>query len=325
MTQFRVLPVRRGDAYLLQSRRGSYLVDGGAQGSLLPEMLTDRLVRKLRVAVCSSTCSERLGGILEIMEAEFPVVEYWFPEKVELVPEMAHRFNGDWDGWLKLLGLSGYEIDNDRAGWISPVKILDGDGSHRRLEGAAVLIGLAVTACFGMSPYKGMSRSAFLYGGEDATPAGLIHFFEKTLVLLSDRAAARSKDETGAINRILRRTGWRLFSSGSLEDIILLCGRLLNVESQRMKGNGGRGMRIVVHGLTMAAMMAAMLTKTESHIRFFSWTGKLEKHFVPRHPLICLNGVEAPSLPEVAPVTTPGMIFQEIRRTTSQRDRKSVV
>ena len=128
MTQFRVLPVRRGDAYLLQSRRGSYLVDGGAQGSLLPEMLTDRLVRKLRVAVCSSTCSERLGGILEIMEAEFPVVEYWFPEKVELVPEMAHRFNGDWDGWLKLLGLSGYEIDNDRAGWISPVKILDGDG-----------------------------------------------------------------------------------------------------------------------------------------------------------------------------------------------------
>ncbi len=76
MTQFRVLPVRDGDAYLLKSRRGSYLVDGGGLGCGLPELLRERKVRKLRAAICSSARPEKLGGILELIGSGQAVSEF---------------------------------------------------------------------------------------------------------------------------------------------------------------------------------------------------------------------------------------------------------
>ena len=242
MTQFRVLPVRRGDAYLLRSRRGSYLMDGGEQGSLLPEMLIDRHAKKLRAAVCSSTCPERLGGIIEIMEAGLPVAEYWFPEKIEIVPEMARRFNGDWNGWLKRLGLPTHNNSNGLEGWQDNVKPAPPDNSLRRLEGAAILTGLAVTACLGRSPYNDLSRNAFLHGESNGTPSELGHFFERTLDLLSSQAETRKQDNRRSTNHILRRMGWRLFSGSSPEDLALLCGRLLNAEAKKLSKN----MRTVV-------------------------------------------------------------------------------
>jgi len=312
--------VRRGDAYLLRSRRGGYLVDGGAPENELPEMLIDRKVNRLRAAVCSSVCPERLGGILDLMEAGHPVAEYWLPDRLEVLPELARRFNGDWGAWLALLGVSDRRGGNDHDGWRDGVELLPDDDFRRRLEGAALLIGLAMTACLGWSPYSGMSRRAVL-GGDSADPcSGLIRFFGRTLGVLSDRAAVRRRNDDGVVNRILRRAGWCFFSGGSLEDIALLCCRFLHAEAEMLPGGNGRGIRAVVCGLTMAAMAAIRMAKNESCFRFFRQTGKLEDHFVPRHPLKCLNGVEIIRLPELVPVSTPEMIFKETRRMVGQSE-----
>ena len=152
--------------------------------------------------MCSSTSPERLGGIIEIMEAGLPVAEYWFPERIEIVPEMARRFNGDWKGWLKLLGLPTHNNGNDLEGWYGNAKPTPPDDPLRRLEGAAILIGLAVTACLGRSPYNGLSRNEFLHDGPNGTPSELIPFFEGTLDLLSEQTEARKQDNTRPTSHI---------------------------------------------------------------------------------------------------------------------------
>jgi len=320
VTQFRVLPARRGDAYLLKSRRGSYLIDGGAQESLLPEMLTDRKVNKLRAVVCSSPSPERLGGIIELMEAGHPVAEYWLPDRLEILPELARRFSGDWEGWLGLVSSSNRGGDSTLYDWGGGINPLPDDNSLRRLQGAAVLIGLAMTACLGWAPYKGMSRDAF-FGGDRADPSsGLAHFFGWTLELLSDRAATRWENDEGAAGRILRRMGWRLSLGGSLEETVLLCGRLLQAEAEMLSGPEGSSIKGTVQSLTMAAMLTAMVAKTESRVRFFRQTGRLEDHLVPKHPLKCLNGIEVSPLSGVVPLVSPERLFRETRGLTGRSE-----
>jgi hypothetical protein len=319
VTQLRVLPVRRGDAYLLQSKRGSYLVDGGAPDSLLPEMLADRRVRKLRAAICSSISPERIGGIVEIMEAQYPVTEYWFPESMEAVPEMARRFNGDWDGWLGKLGLSDGGGGNPVACW-QEAESLAGDESRRRLEGAAILIGLAVTACFGWSPYKGLSRNSFLYGEKKQTSSGLVSFFEGVLKLLSERTQSYGKDEISSGNSTLRGLAYRPFQCERVEYLALLCARLLNAEAKFMSSRGERNAQAIVQGVTLAAMAAASLAKTKASVRFFRLTGKLEEYFIPRHPFMCLNGVEVSPLLGLSRRITANRMFQATRNLARQSD-----
>lgn len=91
MTQLRILPVRRGDACLLHSRRGSYLIDGGGGENNLPEMLSDRKIKSLRAAICTSSNEERIGGILELMASEKTVSEYWLPADLERLIQSAIR------------------------------------------------------------------------------------------------------------------------------------------------------------------------------------------------------------------------------------------
>jgi len=312
--QVRVLPARRGGAYLLRCRRGGYLVDGGAQDNLLPEMLADRKVKNLRAVICSSSNPERVGGILELLEAGYPVTEYWLPSRLEVLPELARRFNGDWDGWLDLLGWPHSWRDSGRNAWNRCDKIDLEDDSRRRLEGAAVLTALALTACLGWAPYKKIERSDFYAGCKEDDLSGLTQFFCGVLELLTGRAIVRRKGETGRTDFCLRRMGLRFFKGGSLEDLILACGRLLCVEAGLLPNGGQKSSRTIVQGLAMAAMTSAMMAKSSSRFRFFRRTGNLEDHFVPKHPIKCLNGKEDSPLSRLNSVSTPEMIFREARR-----------
>ncbi|MDC0336447.1 hypothetical protein OAN24_06110, partial [Pseudodesulfovibrio sp.] len=321
MTQFRVLPVRRGDAFLLVSPRGDYLVDGGELGNGVPKMLDDRKARKLRAVICTSACSERLGGVLELMEAGHTVSEYWLPQGLELLIEMGRRFNGDWEGWLHLLGNGSDTPSSDTdKGWARFVQMLPQNETQRRLEGAAVLIGLGMVACLGWSPYSKLSRKALW--GEDHRDSlyGLSRFFNWTLELLTERAASRWRENKTAMSRIINRLGWRLFHGGGPEDLALLCGRLLLAESELLPGGDERGTRAVVQGLAMASMTAALLTKNSAKLRFFRHTGQLEEHLVPRHPVRCINGVEVNPLIGLAPTAAPQTILHEARALSGHRE-----
>lgn len=213
MTEFRVLPIRGGEAMLLRSPRGGYLVDGGAPGQGLAELLRGRGVHKLRAAICTAVDTDRLGGLAELLESGYPVSEYWFPAGLEALVEMARRFNGDWSGWLGSVQSPDGVLPQPEGLWSGVAEMLPLDAPRRRLEGAAVLLGLALTACLGWSPYGHLSREAYLHTDDRDALGGLSTFFGWTMELLGDRAVNRFR-EPGTCRLEIMRTMSRRLSIG---------------------------------------------------------------------------------------------------------------
>lgn len=320
MAEFRVLPVRCGDAYLLKSRRGDYLFDGGTDGCGLLEMLEDRKIRKLRVAACSNFCRERIGGILELMEEGFAVTEYWFPQGVDSLLEMARRFNGDWVEWLQQ-SRSRKASCSPKAtneGWDNPSKFTPRD-SAGRLEGSAILLALGLTSCLDDPLYAHLPRSAFLQKN-DNSEAGLHAFFAATLEQLSDRAANRWHEQKTSISRIFQSIGRRLFLGGTTEDLAMLCGRLLLAEADLLPGGEERGVRALVTTLALTVMTGAMMAKTPARVCFMVNAGRLEDALIPRHPIKCLNGYIANDLSGMPESVTPRDLVKQTRSITGHRD-----
>lgn len=319
MTEFRVLPVRRGDAFLLHAARGTYLVDGGVDGCDLPEILRDREVKRLRAAICTAPCRERLGGLLDLLESDIDMGEIWLPENIELLIESARRFDGDWEGWLRLLQ-HGKELKYDLPDdWIIPPEG-SVDNVRRHLEGAAFLIGLGLTACLGKSPYAGVSRETFVAGDQADSRAGLVRFFQWSLETFADRAASRWRRHGESVDRIVRRMGWRLFFGGGPEDMAHLCGKLLLAEADRLPGGEERGTRSVIKVLALSAMTAAQLCKTDATIRFFRRTTKQKDHLISRHNVKCLNGFEPPTLPRLGSSTSARSLLERAKRMAGHKE-----
>lgn len=290
MTQFRVLPVRCGAAYLLKSKRGSYLVDGGRREGSLCAMLTDRRVGKLRAAVCSSTTPERIGGILELLENGYNVKEYWFPNTVGVLAAMARRFNGDWKQWIKLThpGTPNPEICTQRHSSGIPPK----DFLSRNMKSAITLIGLAAATCLGRSPVIAPHDDSSQDQIFPSTP-GLPYFFDRIFSLLTDQISTHWSKENAPTNRLLNRMGQKLFSSNGPEDLIVVCGQLILAETDRPECTLPKETKRMVRELIVAATISAMLTKNSATLRFFRQTDTLCNTLIPRHPFKCLNGIEA--------------------------------
>jgi len=321
MTQFRVLPIRRGDAYLLKSKRGNYLVDGGAYGCGLPKMLQDRKTRKLRAAICSCCCPERLGGILELLESDFHATEYWLPESLGVLIETARRFNGDWNGWLDTMNNKRENQpspDHQRL-WPDRAHPLSENHSQRYMEAATALIGLALTACLGHSPYGTPSRNAF-FGGATTPDQGMEHHFCITLATLFDRISSGGQKGQAPMNHFIKKMGWELFFGHEPEDLALLCGRLLHAKSDQMPGGSARSTRSTVRALSMAAMTATLLSKTSARLRFFRHTKRKEDNLIARNPLKCINGIEVSPLSDLEPITTPKMLALQTQKMAARKN-----
>ena len=162
-TTFRVLPVDRGEACLLTTRRGVYLFDGGGLGGDLVRLLRDRRVGRLRAAVCTAATAGRLGGILELMDSGYPVGEYWLPEGLRDLARAAQGFDGGFPDWLA------------RCGWpVPPDALSSGPDTFPPslggdpLAGAAELALLGAAACTGRLPGRAlpMTPSVGLHGGD---------------------------------------------------------------------------------------------------------------------------------------------------------------
>ncbi|WP_319469435.1 hypothetical protein [uncultured Pseudodesulfovibrio sp.] len=299
MTQFRVLPVREGDAYLLKSRRGSYLVDGGGHGCGLPELLRERKVRKLRAAVCSSARPEKIGGILDLIGAGLDVSEFWFPDRVGALPEQARRFNGDLQEWRRV-AVGGSEPGPvfEWPGFGEPI-----NEEERWLHGSAalLLLGLSALPLNGFSPVRNMEG---LFGS-------IFHSLSSLGV-----SRWRGVDDVGF--RVFRDIGLRLLSGGGVDALAFFCGRLLLAEADAARLGECRAN--TVRGLACAAMAAAVISRLNGKLRFFHRTDRLEEELVPRHPMRCLNGIETEPLEGIAGTVVPSDLLRDAGRFSGVRE-----
>ena len=312
MTQFRVLPVRRGDAYLLMSARGDYLVDGGAPGCGLPEMLEDRKVRKLRAAICSGTSPERLGGIIDLLQSKRKITELWLPDTLEIAAETARRFDGDWHEWVRLAS-NGTPSTEELPSRPWPIfGQMPSDEQKRRLNGAIALLALGFTLCTGEALRCDSSH--------ERTESRIV--LETMVATLAQRASTRS----GAVSSVLptiNLLGWQLLNAGTTEDLAVLCGQLMQAEVRHIPGPNHRGARASVHGLALVAQIVALAAKTCAKIRFFRHTNMVEEALVPRHPLRCVNGIEVSPLENSSIDSSASGLYQQTKKIIS--NNKSLV
>ncbi|MEF2229767.1 MAG: hypothetical protein V3571_02480 [Pseudodesulfovibrio sp.] len=289
-TEFRVLPVRKGDAYLLKSARGCYLVDGGGFGCDLPDLLQERGARRLRAAICTQVSPSAMGGLLETMRAGLPVAEYWLPEGLTVLPELALRFNGDLSGWLALAAGGAAEPPPSGTSW--PLFALE---RGRRMLGAAGALALAMAA--GQGTWRGVLP--------DASALGPGRFF---LHLITRLMVDSPPPSDGA--PLLTEMIGPLLTGMRVADLCLLCGRMI-LERFGRSSDGQRVGPAVVRALALGAMTAALADLTGARLRHFRPVDRLADHLVPRHPLMCLNGVESRPLPGLGHTVRPETILRQ--------------
>ena len=76
------LPVGQGDAFLLRTRSGNVLVDGGKSQHFLPELLRRQRVKALRVVACTHADADHANGLIGLLRDPVwfgHVREVWLP------------------------------------------------------------------------------------------------------------------------------------------------------------------------------------------------------------------------------------------------------
>ncbi|MBG0791516.1 MAG: hypothetical protein H0S80_13570 [Desulfovibrionaceae bacterium] len=240
-------------------------MDGGDLSGELPEMLRRRLAGSLRAAICTFPSPERLGGILDLLADGYPIKECWLPARLGAVAALARDFNGDWPGWFALAG------DHAPPAFPPPAPP---SGDPR--GPAAVLLGLALAGCPG-GPVQIPSRAADPEAYVSMVLAGLI---ERAIPLWRTRNAGP----------MLRDTARALCRGGGFGELVFTCGSLIMDEAGQRPAADIRAR--VAKGLALAAMASA-LTEGGPRVRYFRHTNGRQRNLVARHPIMCLNGVEA--------------------------------
>ncbi|XXJ21352.1 hypothetical protein ACR42D_17805 [Desulfovibrio caledoniensis] len=292
-TTFRVLPVDRGEACLLTTRRGAYLFDGGGLGGDLPGLLRERRVGKLRAVVCTSASFDRLGGILDLMDSDYPVGEYWLPESLRALARAAHGFDGKIAHWLACCGWPA------QADVSSPLPdTLPTVPAVRPLAPAAKMALLGAAACLGRQPET----------SGKATPSEV---FAVVAELFLGRGAAGGGGEflPLCLDDLARKK-----TTGSRA---VLCGRLLDRYAEGMSVARQRMAREVAGSLAVSVAAEGLLARGGVRVRWFRQTGRQEGHLVSRHPFMCLNGLPVTGEPGPAGSVSAAELFQAVRRLSA--------
>jgi hypothetical protein len=291
-TTFRVLPVARGEACLLTTRRGAYLFDGGGFGGGLPELLRERRVGRLRAAVCTSATSARLGGILDLMDSGYPVGEYWLPEGLRDLARAARGFDGGFEDWLIRCGRPvPVEASFPAPGILPPV----GPGHPPTSAAALALLGAA--ACTGRLPSKPWPMP----------PAAT---FSAVAELLPAQTGETGAGDLPPFCRDALSRG----PAGFPEERAVLCGRLLARHAEGLAVSRHRVAREMAGTLALAVAAEGLLARDGVRVRWFRQTGRLEERLVPRHPVMCLNGRPVSGEPGPSGRVSASGLVQAVRR-----------
>ncbi|EGB15048.1 hypothetical protein DND132_1842 [Pseudodesulfovibrio mercurii] len=303
-TLFRVLPVDRGEACLLSTRRGAYLFDGGGLTGRLPRLLRERRVGRIRAAVCTSASPERLGGILDLMDADYPVGEYWLPEGLLDLAGAAGAFDGGFPDWLV------------RCGWPVPVEAsfpvpdtLPPVGGGDLSAGATMAL-LGAAACTGRLPVR----------PRPLTP-------ESAFASVTEMLLAGTANRGGGELLSLCLDGLSRAADVDPGTRAVLCARLLACRAEGLAVSTHAAAREMAGVLALAVAVQGLLFRGGVRVRWFRQTGRLEERLVPRHPVMCLNGLPVPEGREgVSDPVRPGRgegaparvsapaVFQAVRR-----------
>ncbi|WP_338668487.1 hypothetical protein [Pseudodesulfovibrio methanolicus] len=288
---FRMLPVDRGEACLLSTRRGAYLFDGGGLGGELPRLLKERRVRKLRAAVCTSASSARLWGILDLMDSGYPVAEYWLPEGLRALALAARRFDGGFPDWLVRCGRPvSVEASFPVPDTLPPV------GPGQPLAAAAELALLGVAAGTGRLPPA----------PRPMTPSAT--FSAVAELLLTEFAGSGGDLRSFCIEALARG------AAGDVGARAVLCARLLARHAEGLAVVRHRVAREVAGTLALAVAAEGLRARGDVRVRWFRPTGRLEEHLVSRHPVMCLNGLSVPEAPGPSGRVSASVLFQAVRR-----------
>jgi beta-lactamase superfamily II metal-dependent hydrolase len=89
MAKFTALPVRKGDAFLLESEEGTVLVDGGISKSALPGLLAAQGHKSVDVLVCTHNDDDHANGVLGFLDSALKCGELWLPDRwASLLPAL---------------------------------------------------------------------------------------------------------------------------------------------------------------------------------------------------------------------------------------------
>ncbi|MDD3311287.1 hypothetical protein [Pseudodesulfovibrio sp.] len=288
MTEFRVMPVREGESYLLRSPRGVYLVDGGGFGCGLPEMLQERGVRKLRAMVCTSAAPLAMGGLMDAIQSGPPAGEIWLPEGLAVLPDLALRFNGDLSGWLDVAATRRV-LHSGRRGAVWPT--ID-SAVNRRMLSVAALFALVMAA----------SRGTWVDVFPEKYGQGPGRYFLRLIGLL-----LKSDPELGERAPALSDT---LFGTLDDVDLAVLCGRLLLARFDSGQEEAG-GSACALQAMILTGMTRALAERSEARRRYFRPVNRLTGNLVARHPLRCMNGLECEPLTGLEHTVGPESIFSQ--------------
>lgn len=290
-TTFRVLPATRGEACLLTTRRGTYLFDGGALSGGLPRLLRERRTGRVRAAVCTCASTDRLGGLLDLMDSGYPVGEYWLPQELRDLTLAARRFDGGFPDWLL------------RCGWPVTVEAsfpvpdtLPSVRSGRPLTSAAVLALLGAAAATGRLPDA----------PRPMTPAAT--FSAVAEMLLAD-APGKGGGLLPLCLDALERGADRDPGTRAV-----LCARLLARRAEELPVSRRRTAREAAGTLALAVAAEGLLARDGVRVRWFRPAGRLVEHLVPRHPVMCLNGLPAVNEPASGGRVSAACLIQAVRR-----------
>lgn len=261
-------------------------------------MLRRRTIKKLRVAACTALERSRLGGVLDLMEARFPVREYWLPEDIRTLTAAALNYDGDWQAWRELTGGPDGVVPAHTA--MSPFPANDRQWWEC---GAAALMVLTLEAC-------GEPCGHLFHHIHANETAGV---FNGLLAMLAKRIARRWRN--GATKHPPMTAMAHLSAiDGSGYGPACLCGRLLLNEATILSGGRQQEVKGVVTTLALTAMTAVLVARNRDRVRFMKQSRDLTDNLVSGHPVKSLNGEVADQTPDHDRPVTPASLLGMARR-----------
>lgn len=281
MLQFRALPVERGDAFLLATERGAYLVDGGGGSEKqLAGMLRSRGVKKLRAAIVTHFDPDHVDGILSLIGQGFPITECWLPQSLADVCRSAVGLNCDMRRWHEAEDAAPTELPASRESDVQdsgPVRNIFYSGG-RRLAGLALDCALRLSEKGSPQDFDALWQGISTCTDQNCAPDAYFSVARKLISGSRESVFDMARDICGG-------NGYRLCAVAA----VAAC-----------KAQPAGALTELCQSLSLAAQSALLLWDSPSRLRFFSLESERVDHLIPHSHMMCLNGVE------VAPRSVPG-------------------
>mgnify|MGYP000055979666 CR=1 FL=1 len=137
MPRFIALPVRQGDAFFLETKEGTVLVDGGRSRQGIESLFREYTKRsKVDILIATHNDADHANGVLGFLESGLKCREIWLPGRwIQVMPHVLRP----WEEIVLLIVDQAKQVEKEIHEWISDRSFLeeyaDRIGSEIHLEG----------------------------------------------------------------------------------------------------------------------------------------------------------------------------------------------